>query len=504
MDDQKTGNALPSTRGPVEGEDLAVEVAKSLGERLIPLLVTVMECCLISSLLLVMAGFIPGASDPLLPIWAVFLIFLGFYGLVAALDWFIDEYLEHLPASVCRALVGLALGGGVLVGLVFCTWLHFYAQDFALFDAAWLQALTQASGQLDGDLQIVVLAFFLCVLAWLSFQTVQGKTNVALLLSKGTPLMLILAAVNLAEGLLRSSTNFWQIVLLLSLFYWLGLTAQALQKASKKRKQHASAPEENPRRQERIIFQSILLLGLSMIIMVLGTLLTYGDITLYIPRVNPFAPLPVNSSNPVPSKLVKPPEPLPISPTAPGKVLPIWLIIGLVMLVLLSAVLVCLFWRLWAKRKKRQHRKAADDEHKSLWNWALFWSQCIALVLALLALFKRLLRKSGGKEEEKQGDFWQAPPEIRSVRELYQAFLQKATRQGYPRQHGETPQELRQRLNAREALLEPELETITDAYTLVRYGGCIPREDEIEGVKAAWHVLDSKWHEAGSSGRVDG
>jgi hypothetical protein len=76
---------------------------------------------------------------------------------------------------------------------------------------------------------------------------------------------------------------------------------------------------------------------------------------------------------------------------------------------------------------------------------------------------------------------------------LHQAFLAQARSQGYPRARNETPHEFRQRLDSQEPLLEPELEAITEAYALARYGGHLPRAAEFTRLLAFWHRLSGKW-----------
>jgi len=42
-------------------------------------------------------------------------------------------------------------------------------------------------------------------------------------------------------------------------------------------------------------------------------------------------------------------------------------------------------------------------------------------------------------------------------------------------------------------LAEPQLEVITEAYTLTRYGGDVPDEAQLELVRRKWAELDQKW-----------
>ena len=84
-------------------------------------------------------------------------------------------------------------------------------------------------------------------------------------------------------------------------------------------------------------------------------------------------------------------------------------------------------------------------------------------------------------------------PAARSIREIYRAFLQKASRHGYPRRRFETPYEFKERLDENVPLTEPQLELITEAYTCTRYGGEVPDEAQLAQIRSQWVELDRKW-----------
>src|SRR5205085_1256519 len=84
-------------------------------------------------------------------------------------------------------------------------------------------------------------------------------------------------------------------------------------------------------------------------------------------------------------------------------------------------------------------------------------------------------------------------PAARDIREIYRALLKKAASRGYSRKKHETPLELRQRLDEGVPLVEPQLEMITEAYSLVRYSGSLPDEDDVAAVQSRWRELDQKW-----------
>ena len=71
-------------------------------------------------------------------------------------------------------------------------------------------------------------------------------------------------------------------------------------------------------------------------------------------------------------------------------------------------------------------------------------------------------------------------------------MLRWAADRGYPREKNETPYELRLRLHAPLPLTEPELGTMTDAYTAIRYGRAVPNEAEVAHVQQVWSQLRQK------------
>ena len=84
-------------------------------------------------------------------------------------------------------------------------------------------------------------------------------------------------------------------------------------------------------------------------------------------------------------------------------------------------------------------------------------------------------------------------PAARNIREIYRAFLKKATARGYARKKDETPNELRQRLDEKAPIVEPQLEVITEAYTRVRYGASLPDAGDVASIQGTWSELDQKW-----------
>ena len=159
--------------------------------------------------------------------------------------------------------------------------------------------------------------------------------------------------------------------------------------------------------------------------------------------------------------------------------LPIVIIVFIVLIVLLLTRL----------RRKRVTRRS-EEVHESLWSWELFLMQLRALLRALwLRLFPH--RQRAGLEQGSI-DEGVVEPAARTIREVYRAMLRWAAERGYARKKNETPYEFRLRLRARLPLTEPELGTMTHAYTAIRYGRAVPSEDEVAHVQQLWNQLRQK------------
>jgi hypothetical protein len=171
-------------------------------------------------------------------------------------------------------------------------------------------------------------------------------------------------------------------------------------------------------------------------------------------------------------------------------IIPILSIALPILFVALMALLIR--WTLHRRQRARKRvNRRNQDIHESLWSWTLFWTQLRSIIRALFARFKhRNVTTEDGVVilEEIKGE-----PAARTIREIYRAFLQKATRHGYPRRRFETPYEFKQRLDEKVPLTEPQLELITEAYALTRYSGEVPGEAQLAQIRTNWIELEQKW-----------
>lgn len=506
---QRDGNELTISGRPTLSAppDKRPAMPASLGERLSRLLIVIMAVCLVYAILLVQEGFVSGQSSPLLPIWVIFLLLLLFSWLARGLNRFVGlgtatPVLLWIRKMLSRLVTGCAL----LLGLLFCLWLHFYAQHFMLFDSAWLQAFAKDAGKLDTMPQVLALLVILCIIAGLSYLTATRKeANGAMLLSRGGLLLAGLTALCLVESVFGNNPDYWQAFLLLPIFCWSGLTTQSLQKASAKRRYHALRLEGDIRYQERIIFRVMSLFGLVVLATILAVIQVHGGVLPLISRMVSAPALPTSSDG----TLV--PQSVPPTPT-PHKLIsnqvfqhssspPLWLVLLIIGIGLLFiALLVVLLWY-WLKRRKRRAKAVQQDKIESIWKWSLFLaqfreflqSQIRALLQAVLSLLRPLRARLQASNIPLVDKSHFSTPTLHTIRELYRAFLRAAERRGYRRAQAETPHEFCTRLSAREPLIDPELGIITEAYTLARYGGSAPEADELARIEENWRNLERQW-----------
>jgi hypothetical protein len=160
-------------------------------------------------------------------------------------------------------------------------------------------------------------------------------------------------------------------------------------------------------------------------------------------------------------------------------------------LLLIALLLVRMIMR--RRRRIRTRRQSKSSElHESVWSWELFWQQLRAF---WLALFGRRGQTSEGTAEQQnvEAEDRQMPAAARNIRELYRALLRRASELGYRRGRTETPREFQHRLDEQLLTSEPQLESLTGAYVLVRYGGHEPAADELQRARQDWFELEQKW-----------
>jgi uncharacterized protein DUF4129 len=502
----------------------------SIGEILLPFLLAAMESCWIAAIFIGLASAnLFETSEPLMPLWAPFMLIIGSLLLVYYLGLRTQKKASTHAGEDLRIAAPDTTLFITLIGVLslFLVWLQVYAQTAFIFDPKWLLSLFNDILLLNGHFYEVVSIIGLSfLLGWRGIRLINHQvepSNVfrALCLGLGVIIMVIILRTGQASaGVVLHDDA--MLLLLIPLFLFLSLAAHALAQVVFIRHSHPTGLQGSIVVQERAIIMVIGSLGLALLLIALligGTtnpaflasveraLAPLGVV--YNWFVGIVAAILVVLATPI-FWLVSLLHPVTQAPKPPnlhrvqvkGKpaitqletafthtVVPILSIVLPILFILLIVLLIR--WTLRQRRVRQRVKGQNQDVHESLWSWSLFWTQLRAILRSLFARFIRRDTTTEGSElvqEEIKGE-----PAVRSIREIYRALLKKAARRGYPRKRFETPYEFKQRLDEKVPLAEPQLEVITEAYALTRYGGDIPDEAQLELVRSKWVELDQKW-----------
>ena len=504
----------------------------SLGEFFLPILLGIMESCWLAAILIGLANTgLFGSAEPLMPLWAPFVLIVGtillFYylGLRAAKRASSQEKegIRFVPPDTFLFIIVTAILS------LFFVWLGVYSQTAFIFDPKWLLSLLNDVLFLNlhfyESVIIIGLSFLFGWRGIRLFNRDLEPSNVFRTLCLG--LGVIIVVILLRAGQVSAGVVIHDDAILLFLipfFLFVSLATHALSQVAFIRHSHPAGLQGNIRVQERAIIMVIASLGLIFLLVAILVSSTVNpsfiqalapvgaaiaraydwlvgivaDLAVLI--ATPFFWLlylftrlfpPKPKSNTSQGQPPKPPK-LPGHPVPEaGALVPF---VKIILPVLLLLLIFFLIW--WALRRRRRVRVRAqqqkEDLHESLWSWSLFWSQLKAV---LRSLFARLFPRAAIAEDDRAApaEQIQGEPAARSMREIYRAFLKKAANRGYSRRRHETPYELKQRIDEKVSLVEPQLEVITEAYALTRYGASAPDEAQLEVVRNNWVELDQKW-----------
>lgn len=475
--------------------------ATTLGERLIPLLLLVGEVCVGYAILLSLAvsAHFAGDAEPLLPFWGLLFIMLSFYGSSRVFQ-------RRSPTGLARKVIEPC----TWLLLAFCpalffVWLNNYAQSVSFFSPDWLLALlinfvpvTPGPDQPPGAwvdihvnitpaIQTVVLLLVAGISGWRGSRLANKhfiSDDIDNLFKWGCVLIVLMIGIFLLQFYTGATRLSPQIpALLAAAFCICVLTARALQNVSYMRRFHRAKLWGSAASQERIVWFSMMMLGLmaSLLVVLFGNATT-GHSTPFLLKNVKTEPGDAHPLHPH----IRPPAPFSF---------PLWLLI-----LILLAVIGLVAYLLWRRSQKLQSFKRSkgtisraetnDELHETLFNWSLFLAQLWA-VLAHLNPFRK---RHTSSTENVLDDIHLAEPAVRSIREVYRALLKRAASQGHVRMRNETPYEFWQRLKQQETLsVGPELETITEAYVLARYSASRPDKDTVAHIKQIWSQLKQKW-----------
>jgi hypothetical protein len=502
----------------------------SIGEFLLPYLLGAMQACWIAAILMGLASAgIFDSSEPLVPLWAPFFIMLGFlllFHYLALRD--AKKASSHTRNDVKIELPDTLLFV-LLIGVLslFFVWLHMYAQTAFIFNPQWLLSLFNDILLLNGHFyEVLCIVGLLFLLGWLGIRLINHQiepSDVFRALCVG--LSVIIVVIILRTGQASAGVVFHDdpiLLLLIPIFLVLSLIAHALARVVFIRQLHPAGLQGSIVAQERAIIGLIGSLGVALLLITLvigGTtnpaflasvehaLASLGVV--YNVFVEVVAGIVVILAIPIfwlisfvhPSTRVPKSPIFNRSPTRGNPIItPLETAFTHTLIQILSIVLPLVFlllmvmlirWTLRRRRIRKRVNRQNQDVHESLWSWSLFWMQLKAI---LFALFARFIHRDAATEDVLvPTEEIQAEPSVRNIREIYRAFLKKAARHGYPRKRFETPYEFKQRLDEKVPVAEPQLEEITRAYALARYGGEAPDEAQLELVRKKWVELDQNW-----------
>lgn len=499
----------------------------SWGERLLPLIFVAMETCWVAAILIGLASaHFFGSSEPLIALWAPFLLMAG----VILLASYLERYDEHTAAAPqaspptpgkrqplphgARLFFGLLTIASLLV-----IWGSIYASTFALFDPRWLLALLNDALLLAPNAFHILLVLMLCAyFCWrglsLTRRSIEPQ-NVLNGLRLGMVVIIIMIFVQAGAG---GTYGGILLLLLIPLFLSCALLAHTLAKTIFVRRMHPNGLQGSVVAQERALLAVVgsICVLISLLGFVLGTFtsaetlvqvqrflvpigLLYDWLVNVVVTLLLFITAPIfwllSFIHPVPQQLHlqstsslrgrfvpgPPPPALIITATAVRVLLPILVVVGICSLIVL----------LLRQRRTVLRRRGGSDLHESLWSWQLFLAQFKAV---LLALWQRIFRRKQPTEQalNSSEETLSGEPMARSIREIYRALLRWSASRGYPRKKNETPYEFQHRLAERLPTLESELGTLTDAYASVRYGESVPDEAEVAQVQTQWRSLQQK------------
>ncbi|GER85726.1 hypothetical protein KTAU_43600 [Thermogemmatispora aurantia] len=516
---------------------------RTAGERLVAYLCLALEVCALAAWLQVLAELhLFMSAQPLLPLWVLFP--LGALALWLTRLWE-QRLVRHTPPldefdRPGEPLPGRSLIVGLLIASALCLcWLNNYAAAFPLYHPAWLLALGNDLLALrPAAYRSVAILLCTALLVWRGAKRARQEAEPALVRWAfiGSGLLLLLAMlIHLGHGsdTDQSLVNAGTVVffLLIPLFIYCALLAQALAQAIAERRLHPFGLEGSMQEQERAILLLFLGLGLLMVLLSLAVAALAGASLFEVLRrglaflsmpydwlVRGLAQLIVwlltplfwllqafhfQTSEPIIYPLRGPGLPG-LRPPGESTSLPAGLLLAsriLVLLILVLIVVGCLrlIGRTLRQRRVRLYERGElEERHESLWSTALFWSQ-IWEVLQILARKLRDALVHGRQAVEarkllRRGTRQEAVRSLESMRAIYRALLKEARQQGYPRLPNETPLEYRRRLEAATPLADPHLEWLTVAYLASRYGRQEPDATRLAQLRAGWQELRNRWH----------
>ncbi len=520
------GKLVEPREAGIQGVLSPRSVTLSTGERLLPYLFVAMETCWVDVVIIGIAGTQSTSTHAFfLPLWVPFV-------LIASSYW-LSTTLEQGRAATTRRGTSFPTTFFVVALLVgttlFSLWAGIYASSIAFYDPTWLGSLVGdilllGPAALHSVAIIVLVLYFYWRGVRLSRSSLEpGQVFNTMRIGIGVMIaVIVLQAVNST-----ASSNELLLLLFIPLFLMFALISHALAQTVFVRITHRSGLQGSVFSQERAllgiitVFGGILILlsllvgaiaspafladaqrifeplaiaytslanilafGLALLITPVIWLLNLFHFRLKDPNFHVQTPQALCKQHPHSVQCIK-------SPPTQGSFSPVLIIAIEILLPILVVVFIVLIMRLLLrKRPLRITTRRTVEVHESLWSWELFLAQMKAF---FLALWHRLFPQKVEDIQALEGES-DLTTELtaRSIREVYRAMLRWAMLRGYPRKRDETPYEFRTRLRTLLPFTEPEVSTVTEAYTAIRYGHAVPSEADVARIQQTWQQLQHK------------
>ncbi len=504
-------------------------VTLSSGERLLPYLLAAMETCWVDAILIGLAvGNSSAVHTFFLPLWAPFVVIAGSYWLSHRLGQGRAKAANASAQEGASFFITFSVIVLLLGATLFSLWSGIYASSIAFWNPAWL-------GNLVGDLLllnpeavhvvgiIVVILYFYWRGVRLVHSTIEpGHVFNTMRIGIGV----IIAVIVLQAATNTASSNEIFLLLLIPLFLMFALIAHALAQTVFVRITHRSGLQGSILSQERALLgiitafggillllsllvgavaspaflanaqriftpiavlydalANILALILTLLITPIIWLLNLFHFRLKDPNFQVRTAQVICKQHPHSVQCTKNPPPQ-------GSFDPLFVLSIKIVLPVLVIILLLFIVRLLMRRQHIRVTRHVDETHESVWSWELFWTQMRAFLRAVwLHLFPQQAGETPVQENESEIS---TEPTARSIREVYRTMLRWASQRGYPRKRDETPYEFRTRLRTRLPFTEPEISTVTEAYTAIRYGRVVPSEAEVAHIQQTWQQLQHK------------
>jgi hypothetical protein len=163
-------------------------------------------------------------------------------------------------------------------------------------------------------------------------------------------------------------------------------------------------------------------------------------------------------------------------------------------ILIVSGLVVFFLSRLLARYWKVKSEEGVEEVNETLGSWNLLKMD----LRTFLGWLFRWLRRGKPAQIEDEAQFRSPALEgdaekLYTIREIYQALLWEGRQNGTPRRTYETPHEYNRRLQEQRENVTEELNTLTEAYVVERYGHINPAPDNVSWLNRVWRSLRDKF-----------